>query len=130
MVDVDSFDAIIRILFFEAYRDVEVAEIRFNPCNVLRYNLILFVFLNLREIEYLVAVFIKLARGITDSLNRFEIYLVFELSLLDPIVESISMSEKHLQLLVQVKYFLTRRASHMELLHLAIFDVICCILKH
>ena len=130
MVDVDSFDTITWILFFKAYRDVEVTEIRFNPCNFLRYNLILFIFLNLREIEYLVTILIKLTRGIADSLNRFEIYLVFELSLLDPIVESISMSEKHLQLLVQVKYFLTRRASYMELLHLAIFDVICCILKH
>ena len=131
LIYVEGFDTVTRVLFFEADLDVEVAEIGFNLGNVLGNDLILLVFLDLGEVEYLVTIFIKLTRGIADPLYLLEYYVVFYVvTLLDPIIEMISVSEKHLQLLVQVKYFLTRRASHMELLHLAIFDVICGILEH
>lgn len=37
------------------------------------------------------------------------------------------MSEEHLQLLIQINYFFTRRASNMELLHLAVINIFRCI---
>lgn len=97
LIYVEGFDTVACVLFFEAYLDVEVAEIWFNLGNVLGNDLILLVFLDLGEVEYLVTIFIKLTCGIADSLYLLEYYIIFYVvTLLDPIIEIISVSEKHL----------------------------------